>query len=325
MEATSDAAVRPRNGSNKRAEQTWLPLLGAVATICGTTAAILAVPDDPQPRGALFWSAVWCGLGLLTAPVLGLRKSTQAIFRTENLLMIGLVYWLLLDLLQSAYPLVDVVGVSYDDVVLAFTGIGLFAGGIWIGMLGTGWSPPQLVLRAAKQQFSSTGLFRAIWMTFFLGMFYFAFSSDFDPSIMIEAIGRCRFCAPWSTGTFGGWESFLVHLEYFGYVLPSLTVLLAHREGWVRPKAIVGTILSIIMVVFLAQAGARRVIGVVVGAALLTWLLLQGRLRPKFLIGGLIGITVLLVSMELMAQYRNVGFEIVESIKLRIKRVGARR
>jgi hypothetical protein len=63
------------------------------------------------------------------------------------------------------------------------------------------------------------------------------------------------------------------------------------------------------MVLFLAQAGARRIIGVVVGAALLTWLLLQGRLRPKFLIGGLIGVTVLLVFMELMAQYRNAGFE----------------
>ena len=36
MEATNDAAVRPRlaHGSNKRAEQTWLPLLGAVATVC---------------------------------------------------------------------------------------------------------------------------------------------------------------------------------------------------------------------------------------------------------------------------------------------------
>ena len=82
-----------------------------------------------------------------------------------------------------------------------------------------------------------------------------------------------------------------MHLKYFGYVLPSLTVLLAHREGWVRPKAIVSTILSIIMVVFLAQEGGRRVIGVIVGAALITWLLLQGRLRPKFLIGGLIGVT----------------------------------
>ena len=219
--------------------------------------------------------------------------------------MIGLVYWLLLDLLQGAYPMVDV---SYDDVILAFTGIGAIAGGIWVGMLGTGWSPPQVVLRTAKQQFSSGLLFKAVWIAFFLGMFWYAYSSDFDPSLMVQALGWCRFCAPWSTGTFGGWEAFFVNLKYFGYVLPTLTVLLAHREGWLRPRAIVSTILSLIFVVFVAQEGGRRVIGVIVGAALIGWLLLQGRLRPKFLIGGLIGVTILLVFMELMLEYRQIGF-----------------
>ena len=107
-------------------------------------------------------------------------------------------------------------------------------------------------------------------------MFYYAYSSDFDPSLMIAALGWCRFCAPWSTGTFGGWDAFFVNLKYFGYVLPSLTVLLAHREGWVRPKAIVSAILSLIFVVFLAQEGGRRVIGVTVGAGIITWLLLAG-------------------------------------------------
>ena len=308
MEAISDAAVGPRSAksSNKRAERTWLPLLGAVATIFGTMAAILSVPDDPQPRGALFWPAVWCSFGLLTAPILGLRKTADALLRVENLLMIGLIYWLLLDLLQASYPLTDV---SYDDAILALTAIGAMATGIWVGMVGSGWSPPQMVLRAAKQQFSSAGLFRAVWMTFFLGMFYFAYSSDFDPSIMIAALGWCRFCAPWSTGSFGGWNAFFAHLQYFGYVLPSLTVLLAHRQGWMRPKAMVGTILSIILVVFLAQGGSRRIIGVIVGGALITWLLLQARLRPKFLVGGLIGAIFLLVFMDLMAQYRNFGFD----------------
>jgi hypothetical protein len=307
MEATNPAAVRPRlaNGSNKRVGRTWFPLVGAGATICGTMAAILSVPDDPQPSGALFWPAVWCSLGMLTAPVLRLPKTTHAALGVENALMIGLIYWLLLDLLQGLYPLTNV---SNDDAILALTGIGVMATGIWVGMVGTGWSPPQLVLRAAKQQFSSAMLFRAVWMSFFLGMFYFAYSSDFDPSIMIAALGWCRFCAPWSTGSFGGWNAFLVHLQYFGYLLPSLTVLLAHREGWLRPRPIVSTILSIIMVGFFAQAGSRRIIGVIVGGALMTWLLSQVRLRPKFLAGGFIGVIFLLVAMELMAQYREFGF-----------------
>ena len=295
-----------RDGAKQRKiSGTWLSLLGAIATVCGTMAAILSVPDDPQPRGVLFWPAVWCSLGLLTAPLLELRKSTQAIFRTENILMIGLIYWLLLDLLQGAYPLEDV---SYDEVILSFTAIGAMAAGILVGMVGTGWQPPQLVLRAAKQQLSSTGLFRGVWIAFFLGMFLFAYTSDFDPSLMIEALGWCRFCAPWSTGEFGGWEAFIVHLQYFGYVLPSLTVLLAYREGWVRPKTIVAIILSIIMAAFLAQGGGRRVIGLVVGAALITWSLLQGRVRPRTLVGGLIAVAILLVFMEEMLQFRKVGF-----------------
>jgi hypothetical protein len=307
MEEIDHAAFGPRqgNGANKRkVDHTWLTLLGAVATVCGTIAAILSVPDDPVPAGALFWPAVWCSLGLLTAPVLGLRKTTQAILRAENLLMIGLIYWLLLDLLQGAYPLEDV---TYNDVILALTAIGAMATGILVGMVGTGWQPPQLVLRAAKQQFSSTGLFRAVWVAFFLGMFHFAYSSDFDPSLMINALGWCRFCAPWSTGAFGGWEAFIVHLQYFGYVLPSLTVLLAYREGWARPKTIVASIVSIIMVAFLAQGGGRRIIGVVVGAALITWSLLQERIRPRTLVGGLIAVAILLVFMEEMLQFRKVG------------------
>jgi hypothetical protein len=307
MVATDDAAVRPRSlhDSNKRAEQTWLPLLGAVATLCGTIVAILSIPDDPQPRGALFWPAVWCSLALLTAPLLGVRKTTEAMLRAENLLMFGLIYWLLLDLLQGSYPLEHV---SYDEVILAFTAIGAIAAGIWVGMMGAGWQPPQLVIRAAKQQFSSTGLFGAVWIVFFLGMFLFAYTSDFDPSLMIEALGWCRFCAPWSTGGFGGSDAFIVHLQYFGYVLPSLTVLLAYREGWVRPKTIMATILSIVMVMFLAQGGGRRVIGVVVGAALITWLLMQRRVRLKTLVGGLIAVAILVLFMEEMLQFRKIGF-----------------
>ena len=298
--------ARQGNGATRRQiDGTGRAILGATAVICGTFAAIVSMPDDPRPSGALFWPAVWCSVGLLTAPLLGLRKNIQTILTTENVLMIGLVYWLLLDLLQGAYSLDDV---SYDDIAWAFTSIGAMGVGIWIGMAGGGWSLPQLILGVAKRRLSGIALFRAIWITFFIGMFYFAYSCDFNPSLMIDALGWCRFCAPWATSGSGGWNAFLVHLQYFGYVLPSLTVLLAQREGWLRPKTLVGIILSIIMITFLSQQGGRRIIGVVVGAALVTWLILQKRLKPKVLVGGVIGITLLLVFMEIMLQNRRLGF-----------------
>src|SRR4030095_11934988 len=77
---------------NKRVvDNTWQPFLGAAVATCGTVFAIISVPDNPQPSGALFWPAVWCTLGFLTVPILGLRTTTQSIFRAENLIMLGLI------------------------------------------------------------------------------------------------------------------------------------------------------------------------------------------------------------------------------------------
>ena len=75
-----------------------------------------------------------------------------------------------------------------------------------------------------------------------------------------------------------------------------------------RPKTIVSTILAIIIILFLAQGGGRRVIGVTIGAALILFLLLQRRIRPKILVVALIGVAILLVSMEEMLKYREYGF-----------------
>jgi hypothetical protein len=291
--------------TKRNVNRTALNLLGVAATVCGTTAAILSIPNDPLPAGALFWPALWLSIGFLTAPLLGLRNDTMSILRAENVLMVGLIYWLLLDLLQGLYPLT---AVSYDDVVFAFIAIGTLAGGIWVGMSGGGWRPPQVVVRAAAQQFSTRQLFSAVWVAFVLGIFWFAYSSNFDPWLMITALGWCRFCAPWSTGVLGGAESFLVNLRYFGYILPTLTVLLAHQVGWLRAKTIVCAILSLVFVAFLAQEGGRRVIGVTGGAALIAWMLLQRRIKLKFLIGGLFGVAVVLVAMEKMLEYRGSGF-----------------
>jgi hypothetical protein len=213
-----------------------------------------------------------------------------------------------MDLLQGAYPLP---GVSYDDAAWAMGAIGVMATGTWIGIAGAGWSLPKSVLVVARQPLNNTTLFCAVWIAFFLGMFNFAFTSDFDVAKMIEALGECRFCAPWSRGAFGGAEAFIEHLQYFGYVLPSLTVLIAQREGWSRPRTILASILSIIMIAFLAQQGGRRIIGMVGGAALITWMLLQGGIKMKVLIGGIIGVVVLLVGMEQMLRHRDLGFSVV--------------
>ena len=41
-----------------------------------------------------------------------------------------------------------------------------------------------------------------------------------------------RWSAPWGRGQLGGWDAFLDQMQYFGYVLPSLTALLIARRGF---------------------------------------------------------------------------------------------
>jgi hypothetical protein len=192
-----------------------------------------------------------------------------------------------------------------------FIAIGMMAAGIWIGCTGKGWSLPKLIVQAVKRQLSTSSLFKACLISFFLGIFYFAFTSDFNPITMLNGLGADRWAAPWARGDFGTSLAFVEHLQYFGYVLPSLTVLIAHKEGWFRVRTILSLCMSTIMIAFLAQGGGRRIIGVIVGAGLLTWLLLQERLKPKVLVGGLIAVLALLAGMEEMLQYRGVGFDTI--------------
>ena len=124
----------------------WPSILGIAATFVGTSLAIFWIPEDPQPAGALFVSACWMSAGLLLVPILRTRASMTSVLRVENILMGGLVYWLLLDLLVGAYPLYEVPPAT---IRVAFVAISIFSYGIWLGIIGRGWSLPKFVLRAA--------------------------------------------------------------------------------------------------------------------------------------------------------------------------------
>ena len=280
-------------------------LLWSAAVLGSLAIAIAFIPDDPRPAGAMFWPALYLTLGLLVVPILRVRRAVSSMLRAEHILMVALIYWLLLDPLQSAYPLDRV---TYESVVMAMMAIGTMAIGIWLGAAGKGWRPPKLILRTAQLSFSDSSLFLAIWIAFLLGMFHFALSCGFDPSVMIDGLGTNRFAAPWSRGSIGDWRAFIEHMKYFGYVLPSLTVVLANRKGWLQPRVIISATLSLIMVLFLAQGGGRRVVGVMLGAAVLNWVLLQGRLKLKLVIGFVVAVVMVLIVMHEMLEYRAVGF-----------------
>ncbi len=281
------------------------PVPGLVTIAAGTAIAIALVPDYVTPAGALFESAVAMTVGLLLPVALRLRLDLTHVLRIENILLIGLVYWILLDLLQSAYP-IELVGKS--DVELTFLSTGLFALGVWLGAAGRGWPLPGMVRRASSLELSQKTIFNAALLCFALGMLKFAVPSGFDPFVMLAGLGVSRWSAPWTRSDFGGSEAIVEHLQYFGYIMPSLTVILAQRSGWVKPSTLIAIVLSVVMTLFLSQSGGRRIVGVTAGAGLFTWLILQRVLKPKIVFGSILGVGGLLVAMQEMLRFRNVGF-----------------
>jgi hypothetical protein len=63
------------------------------------------------------------------------------------------------------------------------------------------------------------------------------------------------------------------------------------------------------MALFLAQGGGRRVVGVMFGAALICWFIQFKKIKIRHLFVGFICSIALLASLQLMLEYRGVGFQ----------------
>lgn len=281
----------------------WLGIVGAVI---GTSVAYITVPEEPRPAGALLWPAIWQAVGLLVAPAVAIAHKAVSMFRIENTVAGGLVYWLLLDLIQGSYE----VPVNRPAVQSAFVMIGLFAVSYWVGSAGGRWiGLPPVFRTVAAQNPSAKTLFRVIVIAFGLALLTFAVPSQFDPFAMIDGLTKPRFSAPWSRGAEGGWNAFVDHLQYFGYILPTLTVMLAYRTGrWIDARVVAAICLCLVISAFIIQSGSRRIIGTVFGAAIVCWILLQaGRVTfgTYLRLGGVI--VGLLLLMQTMIEFRGEG------------------
>jgi len=280
-------------------------LLAIVSIVIGTTLAILLIPDDSSTEGALFYPALVMSAGLATAPFLAALRYPKALLRGESLLSLAPIYWLLLDLLQGVYPMQDI---TADQVRQAFLAIGLFVMMVWLSALRRAWRLPPILIRSISEEFSLKTYFALAVACFLLGMLNFAVPCNFNVFEMVSYLGQERWAAPWGRGQLGGWDAFLDHLQYFGYLLPVLTVVIGRRAGLRNPRTIAGIVMSVIVALFLAQSGSRRVIGVVIGMALILWILDQHRLRMKHLVTTVVAVVALLVALQVMLEYRNIGF-----------------
>lgn len=283
-------------------------LLAILSTSIATALSVAIVPEDPSGEGALFYPALIMSAGLATAPFFAALRYPKILLRGECLLALAPIYWLLLDLLQGVYGMQDI---TADQVRQAFLGIGIFVVTVWFGALRRSWRIPKVLISAVSQEFSINTYFWLAVACFSIGMLNFAVPCDFDIFEMIRYVGQDRWAAPWGRGQLGGWDAFLDHLQYFGYLLPALTVVIGRRLGVRNIRTLICIGLSVVMALFLAQSGSRRVIGVVGGMALILWVLDQHRLRVKQIFTTMIAIVALLVALQVMLEYRNVGFSVL--------------
>jgi hypothetical protein len=283
-------------------------LLAILSTSMATALALVLVPETPTEPGALFYPALLMAAGLALAPVTAAVRYPKTLLRGESLLTLAPIYWLLLDLLQGIYSM-D--GITATEIRQAFFAIGLFVVMVWIGSARRPWTTPDVLIRSVSQEFSLNTYFTLALACFFLGMLNFAIPCNFNVFEMAYYVGQERWAAPWGRGQLGGWDAFLDHMQYFGYLLPILTVVIGRRVGVRNARTLICVALSIVMTLFLAQSGSRRVIGVVAGMALVLWVLDQRQLRLKHLIATGLSVVVLLLALQVMLEYRNVGFGVL--------------
>jgi hypothetical protein len=280
-------------------------LIGCAATSASLLIALAVFPADPSPQGALTIPATILAAGILLVPVTRAIRRSAALLNAENLVAIGYVFWLLLDPIQGAYDLRDAADWAIRD---AFVAIGVSAAVMWLGVAGKPWPLPRWLAELASRPMDTKTVARLVPVCFLLGMFNYAYATNFDIGEMLSYIGQQRWSAPWGRAQLGGWGSFRDQMPYFGYVLPSLTALLIARRGFTL-QSWLAVAASAIMLAFLAQGGGRRIIGVTVGAALLVWIQAQPVLKVRALVmAGAIAV-LLAAFLQFMLNIRTLGYE----------------
>lgn len=280
------------------------PLAGLAAVIIGTALAWFLTPDDMSSLRSLFKPALCMILSLLVVPLVAAIRNPKSLFRGEYIVVLGPVFWLLLDPLQGRY---EMVGLSSVDVRHAFLAIGIFVAAAWIATMGRAWQLPMFVRQAASQQLSAGALFMIGVAAFTLAFLRFAIPSGFNVATMVNGIMGARWDAPWTRGELGGVDAILDHFSYFGYIVPALTVALARREGWGGFRVVVLGVMAVIITAFLAQGGGRRITGMLFGSALVFWFLSAPRVQARQIIIALAVAVGVLILLDQILEYRGVG------------------
>jgi oligosaccharide repeat unit polymerase len=292
------------NVDSNRTARVLFTGVGATLILLGVTGAVMSIPQDFSPRGALTASGAILTMAMIAPTIPSWRNDIRSLLRGENVLIAALIYWTLLDVLQGAYSL----PVSREAVVAEYLLLGTTALGFWVGAnLGKPLAP-RLVMREGLNQWSKATTLRLLALAFALGLWDFLYRSDFDIDLILQSLTASRWATPWQRESLGDWSAFSYHLQYFGYLVPAMAVLLALRAGWRNPLTWVGIAMSLVILAFHAQGGGRRIVGAMILAGIFCWLIYVRRLNTRRFAVVTVAVVSLAALMQLMLVFRGVGF-----------------
>ncbi len=209
-----------------RMDATFAALVGLIVT-----AFMMANDTSPVTSGLAHTTAV----GVLAT--LGLSFAFEARGGLKNLVrpdLVGILalYYLTLYEFLFPQPYFDANMPDLPSVRLALWAVVMGFIGLFIG---------RHLVRQGKQPFEDvmtrnvppTWLAAILWTCFFLGFLHVLLATNFDISVIIEAMLRARFDQPWGRGRLGDWKALITELQLLLYLVPPLFgLMLGKREQY---------------------------------------------------------------------------------------------
>ena len=271
----------------------------------GWLLATFLMPDRGIIYGAdMRLSGLAISAGVLAGPLIAFLRNVSSAFKAQYVLMLGLFFWILLDAVQTR---VGFSGVSVPGMQRVFNSIALFAIMVHAGCLLVP-RKKMLVLRALVIEDRRKLLFFIGIVCFALGMLRVVLACRFNPLCVIDAMYSSRFQAAWQLAGLGNLDTLLEVFRYAGFLVLPVAVAMYRLERRVTRRVLILSVFGVVILLILVADGARRHVGIVIGASLLVWVLLHHSFRLKHALILVSSVMAAIYLMQAMVTWRDQGF-----------------
>jgi hypothetical protein len=234
------------------------------------------------------------------------RSGWLAAIRPVHIASAGIIYWVLLDVVQLLYDINEPSG----TIIEAFLCIATFTAALQLANRHRRFTAP---LRMVSQDCSLSRIFLAAIGCFVIASSYYCFRANWNFGAILSGLMGGRGATPWSRGAYGDAWAALEFFTYFLFLMPSLLVLAIRTPArWFDVRIVVIAILTVLAMLEISSGGSRRDLGLALAAPIPLILLTskKARLRrrisyPVLALVGLLLIAILLILNILLATRGN--------------------